>query len=322
MLRCDRRRAAGARVRRTAHATSSTLQAVAAVGQPRLMERFGAILAEHGLVAGQVLLTPYDFVHRAAVPARAGDAAAAARARRRAGRQRERHRGRRRDPLRRQRPARGARRQHGARRGARAAHRHAGLFTADPRLDAEASLIEEIAAVDEALEAVAGGTGTARGSGGMASKLAAAKIAAWSGVRAVIAGGRPARRAWPTRSPGEPVGTVGAAPRRSGSRAASCGSPSPSVPAGRVVVDDGARAGAASTRAGRCCRPACGRGGGLRPSRPRSRSSATTGGSSPRASCRAHAGSLRRRRAPDGADLPEGSPHEVVHRDDLVLLPD
>src|SRR3546814_15469790 len=34
---------------------------------------------------------------------------------------------------------------------------------------------------------MAGGTGTSRGSGGMASKLAAAKIAAWSGVEAVIA---------------------------------------------------------------------------------------------------------------------------------------
>src|SRR5262249_60565929 len=58
-----------------------------------------------------------------------------------------------------------------------------GLYTADPRLDAEASLIEEIVEVDAALEAVAGGAGTERGSGGMASKLAAAKIAAWSGVR-------------------------------------------------------------------------------------------------------------------------------------------
>ena len=62
-----------------------------------------------------------------------------------------------------------------------------GVFTADPRHDAEASLIEEIVEVDEALEKVAGGAGTERGSGGMASKLAAAKIAAWSGVRAVIA---------------------------------------------------------------------------------------------------------------------------------------
>ena len=62
-----------------------------------------------------------------------------------------------------------------------------GLLTADPRFDAEASLIEEIVEVDHTLEAMAGGAGSDRGSGGMASKLAAAKIAAWSGVRAVIA---------------------------------------------------------------------------------------------------------------------------------------
>jgi glutamate 5-kinase len=62
------------------------------------------------------------------------------------------------------------------------------VFTADPRLHAEASLIEEILEVDRALREVgAGGAGSARGSGGMASKLAAARIAAWSGVRTVIA---------------------------------------------------------------------------------------------------------------------------------------
>ena len=41
-----------------------TLQAAAAVGQPRLMERLAALLSAHDLVAGQVLLTPYDFLHR------------------------------------------------------------------------------------------------------------------------------------------------------------------------------------------------------------------------------------------------------------------
>jgi glutamate 5-kinase len=41
-----------------------TLQAVAAVGQPMLMERFRAILAEEQVLAGQVLVTPFDFVHR------------------------------------------------------------------------------------------------------------------------------------------------------------------------------------------------------------------------------------------------------------------
>ena len=62
-----------------------------------------------------------------------------------------------------------------------------GLMDADPRLSDSATLIEEIIEVDQELESVAGSAGTARGSGGMASKLAAAKMASWSGVRAVIA---------------------------------------------------------------------------------------------------------------------------------------
>ena len=62
-----------------------------------------------------------------------------------------------------------------------------GLLTADPRRDAEASLIEEVVEIDHQLERLAGGPGSAAGSGGMASKLAAAKIATWSGVETVIA---------------------------------------------------------------------------------------------------------------------------------------
>jgi hypothetical protein len=38
-----------------------TLQAIAAVGQPRLMQRIGAILAADDLAAGEILLTPHDF---------------------------------------------------------------------------------------------------------------------------------------------------------------------------------------------------------------------------------------------------------------------
>src|ERR1700736_4251338 len=40
------------------------LQAVAAVGQPRLMERVSALLAARALAAGQVLLTPHDLGQR------------------------------------------------------------------------------------------------------------------------------------------------------------------------------------------------------------------------------------------------------------------
>ena len=62
----------------------------------------------------------------------------------------------------------------------------AGVLTADPRIEPNATLIEEIAAINESIEQVAGTAGS-RGSGGMASKLAAARMASWSGVRTVIA---------------------------------------------------------------------------------------------------------------------------------------
>ena len=61
-----------------------------------------------------------------------------------------------------------------------------GVLTADPRIEPDATLIEEIAAINESIQEVAGDPGS-RGSGGMASKLAAARMASWSGVRTVIA---------------------------------------------------------------------------------------------------------------------------------------
>jgi glutamate 5-kinase len=62
-----------------------------------------------------------------------------------------------------------------------------GLYTADPRRDPTATLVAEVAAGDPLLSVSAGVTGTSRGSGGMASKMAAARIASASGVRTVIA---------------------------------------------------------------------------------------------------------------------------------------
>jgi len=41
-----------------------TLQALSAIGQPRLMRVYEDALASHGLLAGQVLLAPLDFAHR------------------------------------------------------------------------------------------------------------------------------------------------------------------------------------------------------------------------------------------------------------------
>jgi glutamate 5-kinase len=164
-----------------------TLQAVSAVGQARLMQTWGQHLGTHGLVAGQVLLAPLDFMVRAqylharstlerllelgVVPVvNENDAIAD-------------------DEI---------RFGDNDRIAALVAQLVGadllllltdtpGLMDADPRFSAEASLIEEIVEVDHELESLAGGTGSARGSGGMASKLAAAKMASWSGVRAVIA---------------------------------------------------------------------------------------------------------------------------------------
>ena len=62
-----------------------------------------------------------------------------------------------------------------------------GVHTADPRISSEASLIAEIVQVDREMEALAGGVGNADARGGMTSKLVAAKIASWAGVPTVIA---------------------------------------------------------------------------------------------------------------------------------------
>jgi glutamate 5-kinase len=66
----------------------------------------------------------------------------------------------------------------------------AGLYTADPRKNPAATLVRTARAGDPQLEAMAGGAGTAHGSGGMLSKVLAAKRAARSGASTVIASGR------------------------------------------------------------------------------------------------------------------------------------
>jgi len=65
-----------------------------------------------------------------------------------------------------------------------------GLYTADPRKNPEAQFVHEAKAGDPALEAMAGGVGSAIGSGGMITKILAAKRAAGSGASTVIAWGR------------------------------------------------------------------------------------------------------------------------------------
>ncbi|TCJ19532.1 glutamate 5-kinase [Parasulfuritortus cantonensis] len=65
-----------------------------------------------------------------------------------------------------------------------------GLYTADPRKHPDARFVDEAVAGDPSLEAMAGGAGTGIGTGGMLTKILAAKRAARSGAHTVIASGR------------------------------------------------------------------------------------------------------------------------------------
>ncbi len=65
-----------------------------------------------------------------------------------------------------------------------------GLYESDPRLHPEAKLIEKIEKIDESVYALAGGAGSRRGTGGMRTKLQAAKLATSNGTDTVITNGK------------------------------------------------------------------------------------------------------------------------------------
>lgn len=64
-----------------------------------------------------------------------------------------------------------------------------GLYTDDPRTNKNAKLIPYVDHIDAALESMAKGADSSYGTGGMTTKIAAAKIAAEAGVDMVIANG-------------------------------------------------------------------------------------------------------------------------------------
>ncbi|MCS6844705.1 MAG: glutamate 5-kinase [Caldilineales bacterium] len=113
-----------------------------------------------------------------------------------------------------------------------------GLFTADPRTNPDAQLIPEVERIDDSLRALAGGSRSGLGTGGMVTKLTAADLARRGGAEVVIAAGsvedvvlRVAR--------GERIGTRFpplAGKLESRKRWLLGGL----VPAGRIYVDDGA----------------------------------------------------------------------------------
>ncbi len=64
-----------------------------------------------------------------------------------------------------------------------------GLYETDPRRDPDAKLIHRVEEIDEQIEALAGAPGSARGRGGMATKIDAAKAATAIGIPVLVAGG-------------------------------------------------------------------------------------------------------------------------------------
>lgn len=64
-----------------------------------------------------------------------------------------------------------------------------GLYTANPQTHPDAVIVPEVAEITPEIEASAGGVGSSRGTGGMATKIQAAKAATSSGIHLVIASG-------------------------------------------------------------------------------------------------------------------------------------
>jgi glutamate 5-kinase len=65
-----------------------------------------------------------------------------------------------------------------------------GLYTADPHYDPEAQLIRRVDRIDAEIERIASDTAHHRGTGGMMTKIEAAKLATSSGINVIIADGR------------------------------------------------------------------------------------------------------------------------------------
>ncbi|MDO9107731.1 MAG: glutamate 5-kinase [Coriobacteriia bacterium] len=114
-----------------------------------------------------------------------------------------------------------------------------GLYSADPRLDAEAELLEHVSELTEQMLSAAGGAGSAMGSGGMLTKVEAAKVLMRAGIPMVVCDGRRVD-VITDAALGKPVGTYFAGANQAiGARKLwiAVGH----KPTGHIVIDDGAR---------------------------------------------------------------------------------
>lgn len=296
---------------------SRILQAASAVGQPKLMAIYGEELARHNLGCGQLLLAPDDFFVRSRylharstleslleagiVPiVNENDAVAD-------------------DAI---------RWGDNDRIAALLAHLvkaekliiltdTAGIFSADPHLDESATLIPEIDSTAE-LTAAVGKSGGKQGSGGMSSKLTAARMAAWSGVTTTIASAASDRVLINALNESPETGTI-VRPNQQKLSAKKLWIAFALEPNGTLQIDDGAEQALLNN------------GGSLLAVGVRSISGEwesgeavsiinTVGKHIARGLCSVSSIDLAPLLGLSTKDHPKGSPEEVIHRDDLVLL--
>ena len=81
-----------------------------------------------------------------------------------------------------------------------------GLYTADPHTDASAQLLQRVEEITPDIEAMTGGAGSKLGTGGMHTKLHAARLAMEAGIPMVIANGQEPSILYDIVA-GKPVGT-------------------------------------------------------------------------------------------------------------------
>ena len=65
-----------------------------------------------------------------------------------------------------------------------------GFYDSDPRLHPNAKLIERVDIIDDEMQSLAGGAGSRRGTGGMKTKLQAAKLASAQGIDTIVTNGK------------------------------------------------------------------------------------------------------------------------------------
>lgn len=114
-----------------------------------------------------------------------------------------------------------------------------GLYDVDPRQSAEARLMEHVEELTDQVMTAAGGTGSSVGSGGMATKVEAARVLMRAGIPMVVCDGR-RPDVVPDAVEGKPVGTFFAG-GTAGLGARKLWIALGGSPKGEVVIDEGAK---------------------------------------------------------------------------------